>query len=266
MSAPTYPDRLAIEPVDFPLTGTVDVPGSKSITNRALILAALSGQKVVLERALHSEDTHVMVDALHRLGVTVEQGDTEWAVHRPAGASFLPVEQADLFVANSGTSMRFLTAFVSLARGRFRLDGIPRMRERPIQDLLDALDQLGVRAVSETNNGCPPVIVDANGLDGGKVRIRGDVSSQFLSALLMAAPLASKDVTIEVEGELVSLPYVTMTIEMMRALPHRAGRVGRQLLLRRRRHHRRNDPRPRTQSHELARRRPLRRLPRPDGV
>lgn len=216
MSAPTYPDRLPIQPVDFPLAGTVEVPGSKSITNRALILAALSGEKVILERPLDSEDTHVMVGALRTLGVMVEQGETEWTVHRPKGASFLPVDHADLFVANSGTSMRFLTAFVSLARGRFRLDGIPRMRERPIQDLLDALRQLAVDAVSETGNGCPPVIIDANGLGGGTVRIRGDVSSQFLSALLMAAPLAREDVTIEVEGDLVSLPYVTMTIEMMR--------------------------------------------------
>src|SRR5262249_32754838 len=112
--------------------------------------------------------------------------------------------------------MRFLTAMVSLGRGRYRLDGIARMRERPVEDLLAALRQLGVNAYSETGNGCPPVIVETTGLQGGKVRIRGDVSSQFLSALLMAAPFARKDVRIELEGPLVSEPYVEMTLRMMR--------------------------------------------------
>src|SRR5262249_226966 len=124
--------------------------------------------------------------------------------------------EADLFVANSGTTMRFLTAMLSLGRGRFRVDGVPRMRERPIADLLDALQQLGVDAYSEKQNGCPPVIVEANGLHGGKVRIKGDVSSQFLSGLLMAAPFAHHDIEIEVEGPLVSGPYVFLTAQMMR--------------------------------------------------
>jgi 3-phosphoshikimate 1-carboxyvinyltransferase len=109
-----------------------------------------------------------------------------------------------------------LTALVSLGHGRYRLDGTPRMRERPIEDLLAALRQLGVRAASERNNGCPPVVIEANGLRGGLVRIKGDMSSQFLSGLLMAAPRASGDVAIEVDGPLVSLPYVSMTVEMMR--------------------------------------------------
>src|SRR5205807_4654489 len=127
----------------------------------------------------------------------------------------IPAAAADLFVANSGTSMRFLTALVSLGQGRYRIDGISRMRERPIEDLLAALRQLGVRASSEQQNGYPPVIIEADGLRGGAVRIKGDVSSQFLSALLMAAPLARGPITIEVDGPLVSAPYITMTVAMM---------------------------------------------------
>jgi 3-phosphoshikimate 1-carboxyvinyltransferase len=112
--------------------------------------------------------------------------------------------------------MRFLTALVALGHGRYRLDGVPRMRERPIQDLLDALAQLGVRARSENNDGCPPVVVEADGLRGGNVTIKGSTSSQFLSGLLMAAPFADQEMHITVEGTLVSVPYVTMTVEMLR--------------------------------------------------
>jgi 3-phosphoshikimate 1-carboxyvinyltransferase len=123
---------------------------------------------------------------------------------------------ADLFVANSGTSMRFLTALVSLGHGRYGLDGVPRMRQRPVGDLLSALRQLGVSARSEAGNDCPPVVVEANGLAGGRARIRGDVSSQFLSGLLMAAPRATADITLELDGPLVSEPYVAMTEALLR--------------------------------------------------
>src|SRR5205823_5267078 len=125
---------------------------------------------------------------------------------------------------NSGTSMRFLTALVSLGSGRFRLDGVPRMRERPIEDLLTALRSLGVDARSEHANGCPPVVVNASGLNGGHVCIKGDVSSQFLSALLMVAPLARGDVIIEIDGRLVSEPYVEMTVRMMKEWGFAVGR------------------------------------------
>jgi 3-phosphoshikimate 1-carboxyvinyltransferase len=127
------------------------------------------------------------------------------------------MNRADLFVGNSGTTMRFLSAMVCLGHGRYRLDGIPRMRERPIGDLLAALQQLGVNAVSERNDGCPPVVVEADGLPGGKLTIRGEVSSQFLSGLLLAAPYARDDVEIEIQGPLVSRPYVEMTLGMMDA-------------------------------------------------
>ncbi|MCA9233741.1 MAG: 3-phosphoshikimate 1-carboxyvinyltransferase, partial [Planctomycetales bacterium] len=125
--------------------------------------------------------------------------------------------RADLNVENSGTTIRFLTAMLAACRGSFRLDGIARMRERPIGDLLAALEQIGGRAVSEASNGCPPVIISANGLRGGTSKIRGNISSQFLSGLLMAAPYAEQPVVVEVEGELVSKPYVTMTLGVMSA-------------------------------------------------
>ncbi|HTU20162.1 MAG TPA: 3-phosphoshikimate 1-carboxyvinyltransferase [Gemmataceae bacterium] len=212
-------DRLEIVPLTKPPHATVRVPGSKSITNRALVLAALAGDSFPgdLAGVLRSEDTEVMIEALRTLGFAVE---TDWRknivrVYRGEGA-YIPASEANLFVANSGTSMRFLTALVSLGHGRYRLDGVSRMRERPIGDLLAALGQLGVRAWCELGNGCPPVVVETEGLSGGRAHIRGDVSSQFLSGLLMVAPFARTDVTLEVEGSMVSEPYVSMTIAMMK--------------------------------------------------
>ncbi len=221
-SAP-YPDRLLIEPLARPPRATVSVPGSKSITNRALVLAALTsrGRETFLGNFLDSEDTHVMGRALGELGFALfgepMVGGVRVGIHsnKPREDRIIPAERADLFVGNSGTTMRFLTAMVSLGHGRYRLDGVPRMRERPIEDLLVALRELGVNARSEGGNGCPPVVVEADGLPGGTLRVKGDVSSQFLSALLMAAPFARGDVVIEVDGELVSRPYVDMTVRMM---------------------------------------------------
>jgi 3-phosphoshikimate 1-carboxyvinyltransferase len=217
---PSYPDKLEIVPLTRPPRATVTVPGSKSITNRALVLAALTakGFGCTLRGVLQSEDTEIMIEALRALGFRVL---TEWpesvvCISSGAEEPLIPAHQAELFVANSGTTMRFLTAVVSLGHGRYRLDGVPRMRQRPIADLLAALRELGVVAKSEAGNDCPPVIVRANGLEGGRVRIKGDVSSQFLSGLLLAAPFAEKDVTVEVEGTLVSWPYVFMTAQMLR--------------------------------------------------
>jgi 3-phosphoshikimate 1-carboxyvinyltransferase len=213
---PPYPAQLNVVPFDHPAMGSVAVPGSKSITNRALVLAALSDQPCRLQRPLHSEDTAVMIASLRRLGIGIEECPDGDLRVLPAGApQRIPSTEADLYVANSGTTMRFLTALLCLGRGRFRLDGVPRMRERPIGDLLDALSALGVRVRSEAGNGCPPVLLDADGLPGGQVRIKGDVSSQFLSGLLMAAPFARADLTLVVEGPLVSRPYVDMTVRML---------------------------------------------------
>lgn len=200
-----------------PVRARVRPPGSKSITNRALVCAALANGASTLRGALVSEDTAVMCDSLGRLGVGVESLDAGQTLRVQGCGGRIPASQASLYVANSGTTVRFLTALVALGQGRYRLDGTPRMRERPIADLLAALAQAGVQARSEPGTGCPPVLVEAAGLRGGDVSIRGDVSSQFLSGLLLAAPYALAPLHLRVEGQLVSQPYVTMTLAVMRA-------------------------------------------------
>jgi 3-phosphoshikimate 1-carboxyvinyltransferase len=217
-----YPQTLPIEPLSRPPVATVTPPGSKSITNRALVLAALASaaRPNRLVGCLRSEDTEVCVEALRQLGYEVQ---ADWAGPQPTVAVYrgdrplVPARSADLFVGNSGTSMRFLTAMLALGQGRYRLDGVPRMRERPIGDLLDALAQLGIRAQSEANNGCPPVLLEGGTWRGGRVRIKGDVSSQFLSGLLLAAPFAPSTTTFEIDGPRVSQPYVEMTRRMLHA-------------------------------------------------
>ena len=200
-----------------PVDTTIQPPGSKSLTNRALICAALADGPSVLEGGLESEDTQVMVDALRTLGIEVAW-DRERCLLEVAGcAGEIPARQADLYVANSGTTMRFLTAMLGATEGQYRIDGIVRMRERPIQDLLDALTALGGQVRSEYDNRCPPVLISSAGLSGGTAVVRGDISSQFSSGLLLAAPSARSPVELRVDGPLVSQPYVHMTIGVMQA-------------------------------------------------
>jgi 3-phosphoshikimate 1-carboxyvinyltransferase len=207
-------DTVEIQPTG-PLRTTIRPPGSKSITNRALICAALATGESILTGALDSEDTRVMIESLKRLGIAVEH-DLEAATLRVVGCGGdLPVREADLHVANSGTTVRFLTAMLTLGRGVYRLDGTPRMQQRPIEDLLLALRQLGGDAVSELGTGCPPVLVRAKGLRGGRATVAGDISSQFLSGLLMAAPYADADVELAVQENLVSRPYIDITLAVM---------------------------------------------------
>jgi 3-phosphoshikimate 1-carboxyvinyltransferase len=196
-----------MEPVD----ATVRPPGSKSITNRALVCAALAEGSSLLCGALDSEDTRVMYEALTALGIglTWDRAAREITVQGSGGQ--WPCRDADLYLANSGTSMRFLAALLATGTGRYRLDGTPRMRARPIGDLLRALRELGATVDSESRNECPPVVIAGNGLRGGVARIRGDISSQFLSGLLLAAPYAERPVALQLDGPLVSQPYVHMT-------------------------------------------------------
>jgi len=220
MTDRSYPDALEIIPLEKPPEATIRVPGSKSITNRALVMGALSDpiQGCEIHGALWSEDTEVMITALRELGFSLRIDSEKSRIHVRRGSheSPIPVQKADLFVGNSGTSMRFLTAFVSLGHGVYRLDGVARMRERPMFDLLQALRQLGIEACSERGDGYPPIVVYGGGLNGGKVTISGGISSQFLSGLLMAAPWARQETWIHVEDALVSRPYVDMTVRMMR--------------------------------------------------
>jgi 3-phosphoshikimate 1-carboxyvinyltransferase len=214
------PASIEIEPLRSPPDCTLRPPGSKSLTNRALVCAALADGVSTLHGVLDSDDTRVMIEGLRQLGFDVEVRHEAAQVQIVGHAGKIPRPSADLDVAASGTTMRFLTALVALGHGRYRLHGTPRMHQRPIQDLLDALARWGVRATSEAGNGCPPVVVEADGLRLGHTTVRGDLSSQFLTALLLIAPCAARDtrqdsVEIAIEGQLVSKPYVEMTLAVM---------------------------------------------------
>jgi 3-phosphoshikimate 1-carboxyvinyltransferase len=235
-----------VEIVSIPVVGRVQgcirPPGSKSISNRALVCAALAQGGSRLSGLLVSEDTEVMIDSWRRLGVQIAPSGADFAKNvavsgeaaalgAPAGEvahwtdvqvigcnGRLPQQKADLWVANSGTTIRFMTAALSACHGEFVLDGVARMRQRPIGDLITALQHAGVRCESTNieHPDCPPVRLLAAGLPGGRLEVEGNVSSQFLSGLLLAAPYAQKRVDISVVGELVSRPYVAMTIEVMK--------------------------------------------------
>jgi len=220
---------MQISPTTHPLSATVRVPGSKSLTNRALLIAALADGTTTLTNALFSDDSHHFANALQTLGFEVHLNfdSVEMTVKGLGGK--IPANSAKLFIGNAGTAARFLTAFLMLGNGEFILDGEPRMRERPIGDLVDALKQLGtkVKAVSgQQSEICPPVKITAYGLPGGKTQIAGNISSQFLSALLMVAPYAKSPVEIEVTTELNSKPYVDMTLSIMQAFDITVERDG----------------------------------------
>ncbi len=230
-------ERLQV--VRRPITGTVRPPGSKSLTNRALIAAGLADGESLLRGCLDSDDARYMSRAWRKLGANIGIANDEamgGLAARGHADSSTPSEiisvpevllrvrgcsgrlkpgPVELKVGNAGTAMRFLTAVVALGRGDYRLDGSTRMRERPIEDLLDALRHLGVDAHCEVDSGCPPVLVHADGLPGGPVTVSGRISSQYLSGLLLAAPYADAPVAISVDGDLVSKPYAAMTCRLM---------------------------------------------------
>ncbi|MBY0585583.1 3-phosphoshikimate 1-carboxyvinyltransferase [bacterium] len=223
---PVLPDPLPITPLAKVPRKSVKVPGSKSFTNRAFPIAALARGPSKLTGVLDSEDTHLMREALIQLGIPVEYNSAECTAIVDGRGGQIPAREANLFLGNSGTSMRFLTALVSLGNGTYRLDGIERMRQRPMDDLLQAMKDLGVDIRSEKDNGCPPIIIKGGGLTGETARIRGDISSQFLSGLMIVAPLTARGLTIEVEGDLVSKPYVDMTLATMTAFDAEFERDG----------------------------------------
>ncbi|MFA6013497.1 MAG: bifunctional 3-phosphoshikimate 1-carboxyvinyltransferase/cytidylate kinase [Gallionellaceae bacterium] len=194
--------------------GTVRLPGSKSISNRVLLLAALATGTTTVRDLLHSDDTERMLEALRTLGVQVEAlGDNAYRV-TGCGGNF-PNKNAKLFLGNAGTAFRPLTAALALASGQYELSGVARMHERPIGDLVDALHQLGADISYLGNDGFPPLLLAPAKFAGDTAQVRGDVSSQFLTGLLMALPLLQRSVTVEVVGELISKPYIEITLAMM---------------------------------------------------
>lgn len=217
MSASPTLETLPLSPITR-LEGSISLPGSKSLSNRVLLLAALSSGETTIHNLLDSDDIRYMKAALDQLQITHSSlGGSSVVVSGCNGV--IPATNANLFLGNAGTAMRPLTAALCTPQqeGRFVLDGTPRMRERPISDLIDGLRQLGAE-VTCSDTGCPPVVINTNreGLPGGVANVSGKISSQYLSALLMAAPLATSDVDICIKDELVSVPYVKMTINLMR--------------------------------------------------
>ena len=212
----SYPRQITLSPPLAPVHASVWLPGSKSITNRALLLAALADGTSKLVAPLHSEDTWYMASALRALGIGIEETPEKKFIVTGRGGKF-DAPHKTLMIGNSGTTVRFLTAAACFAPtgSDVTLDGIARMRERPIRDLVGALLTLGVDAECLNGHGCPPVRVRGGGLPGGKCRLRGDVSSQFLTALLQAAPYAATDVEIEIVGDLISKPYIDITQAVM---------------------------------------------------
>jgi 3-phosphoshikimate 1-carboxyvinyltransferase len=196
--------------------GSIVLPGSKSISNRVLLLAALSSGTTTLKNLLDADDTQVMRNALRQLGLSVTDKDNNVCVVQGCGGKF-PVRDADLFMGNAGTAIRPLTAALAMQGGNYRLSGVARMHERPIRDLVDGLRQVGAKIEYELQEGYPPIQISAADIQiKDVVKVRGDVSSQFLTALLMALPLlAIEPVRIEVVGELISRPYIDITLKLM---------------------------------------------------
>ena len=216
----TQTDSITLNPIS-PIEGTINLPGSKSLSNRALLLAALAKGNTRVTNLLDSDDVRHMLNALKQLGVSysLSADKTECDVTGLGGA-FAWHSGLSLFLGNAGTAMRPLAAALCLRAEQAEsseivLTGEPRMKERPIKHLVDALRQAGAEIDYLENDGYPPIAIRNSGLKGGKVRIDGSVSSQFLTALLMAAPLAQADTEIEIIGELVSKPYIDITLNMM---------------------------------------------------
>ena len=207
-------DALTLGPIKS-LSGEIRLPGSKSISNRALLLAALASGSTRVLNLLDSEDTELMRRALATLGIAVTEDGDAWVVAGRGGPLVNDGRRAELNLGLAGTAMRPLAAALTLGNGEFVLDGSPRMRERPIGHLVDALRDLGANISHIAADGFPPVRIRARGLAGGEAEIDGSVSSQFLTAVLLAAPLARRPVTVRVRGELVSKPYIDITLNLM---------------------------------------------------
>ena len=205
---------LLVTPLGGSMTATWTVPGSKSMTNRGLVLAALSEGTTTLHGVLHSDDTRHMANALVAMGIEVENvGETTMVVRGGKSRLRRPEGDAPIFIGNSGTTVRFLAALAALVPGPVTFQGDEHMAKRPISDLVDALRQLDIQV--ECPTGCPPLTVHGSGLPGGAIKMPGTKSSQYFSALLLSAGLADGPLSIEVIGELVSRPYVRMTIQMV---------------------------------------------------
>lgn len=207
-------ESLTLQPVKA-VAGEVRIPGSKSLSNRILLLAALAEGTTTITNLLDSDDVKHMLNALSQLGIRYELSEDRTECTLQGAGQALGATASELFLGNAGTAMRPLCAALCLGEGEYHLTGEPRMYERPIGDLVDALRELGADITYLGDKNYPPLLIKANGLNGGEVSIKGNISSQFLTALLMAAPMASEDLIINVDGELVSKPYIDITLHTM---------------------------------------------------
>jgi len=209
-------ESLRIEPI-AKVNGEINLPGSKSLSNRALLLAALAEGVTEIRNLLDSDDIRHMLNALTKIGIKYElSADKTVCVVTGNAGAFKNSESLELFLGNAGTAMRPLCAALCLGNGEYTLTGEPRMEERPIDALIDALREAGCEVECLKNEGYPPLKITANRMRGGKVSIDGSISSQFLTALLMAAPMAQEDTEITIIGELVSKPYILITLDIMK--------------------------------------------------
>lgn len=208
-------EQLVLNPISR-VNGEISLPGSKSLSNRILLLSALSSGVTQVYNLLESDDTSRMIDSLRRLGVELELSRNNTLCRVQGLGGPFPSQETELFLGNSGTTMRSICAALCLGEGEFTLTGEPRMYERPIADLVDALRPMGADIEYLAEDGCPPLRIHARGIPGGRVSVRGNVSSQYLTAILLSAPLARQDMVIEVVGDLVSKPYIDMTVAVMR--------------------------------------------------
>jgi 3-phosphoshikimate 1-carboxyvinyltransferase len=208
---------IRLDPISRPFKGAITPPGSKSLTNRALLLGALAAGRSTLTNVLFADDTRVMLDSLQKLGLELLIDEPAHTVTIAGRGGKIPAPGAELFCGNSGTTIRFLTAASALGQGDFALDGNARMRQRPIAELVDLLRNLGVRVSYRGEPGCPPVVVHGHGLPGGILQYGSAQSSQFLSAVLMISPMARHEIQVDLTGPQTSWPYVAMTMQMMDA-------------------------------------------------
>jgi len=197
--------------------GCIKLPGSKSITNRVLLMAALGTGVTKLIDPLRSEDTDQMINALIKLGVSVEEVNNDKKIIEIKGAEHnFPNKNTNLFLGNSGTTFRPLAAVLAMMRGDYYLSGIERMHERPIKDLVDALEQMGSSIRYEQNHGYPPITINNSSIEISEpIQIKGDISSQYLTALLIAGPISNNEFNIEVIGDLISKPYIDITLKLL---------------------------------------------------
>ena len=217
--SPVQIPELEVVPLRRPLEATLTPPGSKSYTNRALVLAALAEGSSLLTGALFSDDPRYMTGALRDLGFEIDADETAKTVRVTGGAGRVPRAKAKVFIGNAGTAARFLPPLMALGplegEGVYEVDGTPAMRKRPAGPLLMALNALGAHASSLEHTDCPPLRIASRGLNGGSLRLRGDLSSQYFTGLLMSAPYMRDGLTLEVEGDLVSKPYLEITAQTM---------------------------------------------------